>query len=69
MTAKFFVDTNILLYAGSHAADDQPKRQAARAVLAAPDIAFSAQVLQEFYTTLSQAARRYSVSGEFGAMG
>ena len=49
MTAKFFVDTNILLYAGSHAADDQPKRQAARAVLAAPDIAFSAQVLQEFY--------------------
>jgi predicted nucleic acid-binding protein len=49
MTAKFFVDTNVLLYAGSNAADDQLKRQAARALLAIPDIAFSAQVLQEFY--------------------
>lgn len=49
MTAKFFVDTNVLLYAGSNAADDADKRLAARAVLARPDIAFSAQVLQEFY--------------------
>jgi predicted nucleic acid-binding protein len=49
MTAKSFVDTNVLLYAGSNAADDRPKRQAARALLARPDIAFSAQVLQEFY--------------------
>jgi predicted nucleic acid-binding protein len=49
MTAKFFVDTNVLLYAGSKAADDGLKRQAARAVLGRPDIAFSAQVLQEFY--------------------
>ena len=49
MTAKFFVDTNILLYAASNAADDQSKRQSARALLTRPDIAFSAQVLQEFY--------------------
>lgn len=49
MTAKFFVDTNILLYAASNAADDQSKRQAARALLTRSDIAFSAQVLQEFY--------------------
>lgn len=49
MTATFFVDTNVLLYAGSNAADDQLKRQAARALLTRPDIAFSAQVLQEFY--------------------
>jgi len=49
MTAKFFIDTNVLLYAGSNAADDQPKRQAARAVLGRADIALSAQVLQEFY--------------------
>lgn len=50
MTARFFVDTNVLLYAGSNAADDQLKRQAARELLARPDLAFSAQVLQEFYT-------------------
>jgi predicted nucleic acid-binding protein len=50
MTAKFFVDTNILLYAASKAAEDQSKRQAARALLSRPDIALSAQVLQEFYS-------------------
>jgi len=49
MTAKFFVDTNVLLYAASKAEDEQSKRQAARALLARPDIALSAQVLQEFY--------------------
>jgi len=49
MTAKFFVDTNILLYAGSNAAEDQAKRQIARGLLTRPDIGFSAQVLQEFY--------------------
>lgn len=49
MTAKFFVDTNVLLYAGSKAAHDGVKREAAREVLSRPDIAFSAQVLQEFY--------------------
>jgi predicted nucleic acid-binding protein len=49
MTAKFFVDTNVLLYAGSNAVDDRSKRQAARALLGGPDIALSAQVLQEFY--------------------
>jgi predicted nucleic acid-binding protein len=50
MTAKSFVDTNVLLYAGSKAAEDEPKRQAARELLGRGDIAFSAQVLQEFYT-------------------
>ena len=49
MTAKFFVDTNILLYAGSNAAADQAKRRVARGLLTQPDIGFSAQVLQEFY--------------------
>lgn len=50
MTAKFFIDTNVLVYAASRADDDQSKRQAARALLARPDIYFSAQVLQEFYS-------------------
>ncbi len=49
MTARFFVDTNVLLYAASNAPADQAKRQAARVLLARPDIGFSAQVLQEFY--------------------
>jgi len=49
MTATCFLDTNILLYAASNAAADQPKRQVARALLTRPDIGFSAQVLQEFY--------------------
>jgi predicted nucleic acid-binding protein len=49
MTAKFFVDTNVLLYAGSKAPEDQSKRQTARAILSRSDISLSAQVLQEFY--------------------
>jgi predicted nucleic acid-binding protein len=49
MTATCFVDTNVLLYAASHATDDQGKRQVARGLLGRADIAFSAQVLQEFY--------------------
>jgi len=49
MTAKFFVDTNVLLYAGSNAPEDRMKRQIARDLLTGPDIGFSAQVLQEFY--------------------
>ena len=49
MIARFFVDTNILLYAASNAAEDQPKRIIARQVLSEAGIGFSAQVLQEFY--------------------
>lgn len=49
MTAKFFVDTNILLCAGSKAPEDQFKRKVARILLNGPPIALSAQVLQEFY--------------------
>ncbi len=33
MTAKFFVDTNVLLYAASNALADQPKRAVARRAL------------------------------------
>jgi len=49
MTAQFFVDTNILLYAASDAPADQTKRKVAREVLTRPSLGFSAQVLQEFY--------------------
>jgi predicted nucleic acid-binding protein len=50
MIATAFIDTNVLLYAASNAVDDQDKRAVARRVLAQPDIAFSAQVMQEFYS-------------------
>jgi predicted nucleic acid-binding protein len=49
MTATTFIDTNVLLYAASNAAADQPKRAVARRALTEPEIGFSAQVLQEFY--------------------
>jgi predicted nucleic acid-binding protein len=49
MTAQYFIDTNILLYAGSGANEDQAKKAIARRVLAQTDIGFSSQVMQEFY--------------------
>jgi predicted nucleic acid-binding protein len=49
MIARYFIDTNVLLYAGSGANEDQAKKAIARRVLAQADIGFSAQVMQEFY--------------------
>jgi len=49
MTAQYFIDTNVLLYAGSGANEDQAKKAIARQLLAQADIGFSAQVMQEFY--------------------
>jgi predicted nucleic acid-binding protein len=44
-----FVDTNILLYAVSTAAEEQPKSEIALSLLEESDLALSVQVLQEFY--------------------
>jgi len=49
MIAQFFIDTNILLYAGSKAPVDQANQQIAQQLLSQPGIAFSVQVMQEFY--------------------
>jgi predicted nucleic acid-binding protein len=49
MNAECFIDTNILLYAGSNASEDKAKREVARRFLTASNIGFSAQVFQEFY--------------------
>jgi len=57
MTVKFFVDTNVLLYAASNAVEDQPKKQVARGLVARPDIGFSAQVLQAFYAAATAKKR------------
>lgn len=43
-----FLDTNILLYAGSNAPEDARKKQIASAIIASTDFAISTQVVQEF---------------------
>jgi len=52
-----FLDTNVLLYSISTAADEARKRDIATALLDGEDVALSVQVLQEFYV---QATRRKS---------
>src|SRR5437660_10926753 len=49
MTAVYFVDTNILLYFVSTMPEEQTKREIASRIGSRRDIAFSLQVLQEFY--------------------
>lgn len=48
MTAECFLDANILLYANSAAAADQPKRMRAEELILNTRFALSAQVMQEF---------------------
>jgi predicted nucleic acid-binding protein len=52
-----FVDSNILLYAISTAAEEQGKARRANEILSARDIALSVQVLQEFYVQATRAGR------------
>ena len=61
MTARFFADTNIFVYAASHAAEDRAKKRIARDLLATEDIGLSAQVLQEFYA-VATAKERLGIS-------
>ena len=49
MIAQYFVDTNILLYAGSQDPQDEKKRNLAIELLRNPGMGLSAQVLQEYY--------------------
>ena len=57
MTAKFFVDTNILVYAASNAVADQPRRDLALELLDRSDLALSAQVLAEFYSVATSKSK------------
>ena len=57
MTAKFFVDTNVLVYAASNAAADQARRDLALELLDRSDLALSAQVLAEFYSVATSKAK------------
>jgi predicted nucleic acid-binding protein len=54
MRADRFLDTNVLVYAAAGRRDDEAKRRRALEVLDEPGIAVSAQVLQEFYVTVTR---------------
>ena len=57
MSVECFFDTNILVYASSAAAEDIPKRKAALELVRNEDFGLSAQVLQEFYVTVTRKIR------------
>lgn len=57
MTAKFFVDTNVLAYAASDAEADKSRRDLALDLLDRADLAISAQVLAEFYSAATSPAK------------
>jgi predicted nucleic acid-binding protein len=52
-----FVDTNVLIYAVSTAAEEADKTRRALALLDQRDLALSVQVLQEFYVQATRATR------------
>ena len=52
-----FVDTDVLLYATSTAADEAPKPSIARVLLDRADLVLSVQVLQEFYAQATRHSR------------
>ena len=54
MSAEAFLDTNILVYAVSSAADEEPKRKMSEMLIENVDFGTSAQVLQEFYNTVTR---------------
>lgn len=62
-----FVDTNVLLYAISTAADEAGKAAVADDLLSSRDLALSTQVLQEFYVQATRAARADRLSSKDAA--
>jgi predicted nucleic acid-binding protein len=62
-----FVDTNVLLYARTIAPDEREKMTVAQEILDADDLAFSVQVLQEFYTQATRSTRKGALTHEEAA--
>jgi predicted nucleic acid-binding protein len=54
MNVDCLLDTNVLVYAVSQAPSDTVKRERARDVIANRSFGLSAQVLQEFYVTVTR---------------
>lgn len=59
-----FVDTNVLLYAVSTAAEERGKQERALSILDADEIALSVQVLQEFYVQATRASKPDHITHE-----
>ncbi|MBN8460783.1 MAG: PIN domain-containing protein [Verrucomicrobia bacterium] len=57
MTARYFIDSNVLVYAGSQHPDDQAKRMIALDLLRKPGLGFSTQVMQEYFSVAYTKAR------------
>jgi predicted nucleic acid-binding protein len=62
MSARRFVDTNILLYAVSTAVEERSKAETAVGLLESDDLALSVQVLQEFYVQATRPAKPDRIS-------
>lgn len=56
MRAASLLDTNVLLYAISSAAEEALKKTRARELLAGDDYGLSVQILQEFYVNATRSA-------------
>ena len=54
MTVDCFLDTNIIVYAAAGTGVDEPKREAALQLLESERFGLSAQILQEFYVTVTR---------------
>jgi predicted nucleic acid-binding protein len=54
MSVDCFLDTNVLVYAVSSAERDAAKRSKALDLVRQSDFGLSAQVLQEFYVTVTR---------------
>lgn len=67
MSARRFLDTNILLYSISRDPAEADKRERAIALLADDDLALSAQVLQEFYVQATRAGRADALPHDLAA--
>lgn len=57
MSARHFLDTNVLLYSISKDRDEAPKKERAIALLEADGGGLSVQVLQEFYVQATRVTR------------
>lgn len=59
-----FIDTNVLIYAFSSGQDEAEKQAVAQNLLRSSDLAFSVQVLQEFYHQITRPKRPGRLSHE-----
>jgi predicted nucleic acid-binding protein len=54
MTADCLIDTNVLVYAVDASSENSSKKKTAIALIESTDFGLSAQVLQEFYVTVTR---------------